>query len=185
MQVNKSEMYSRRPLVTEIKLHMAEVQNLFIKLLSDPKSKHLSREACCLGLAACRGLTKTAAAEHATEGMPSFGSEELNHRLLRAFGQTTNFGGSAYQETAQQASERRAAERDGTEQARTGMEQFGEESEVGGASGLGEAALNSYKEMASGMLTVSPSATSATSINCHALHLRTRCWKTISFIKPL
>jgi proteasome component ECM29 len=170
MQVNKSEIYSRRPLVTDINQHMAEVQNLFIKLLSDPKSKHLSREACCLGLAACRGLTKTAVAEqNVTAAMPSFGTEELNHRLLRAFGQTNNFGGSAYQETVQQAADRRAAETGGTEQARTGMEQFGEESEVGGASGLGEAALNSYKEMASGKLTVSPSATF---IKCHAFHLR-------------
>jgi proteasome component ECM29 len=146
-------MFSRRPLVAEIKLHMAEVQDVFIKLLSDPKSKHLSREACCLGLVACRGLTKIAFAEqNVSTGKPSFGTEELNHRLLRAFGQTTNFGGSAYQETVQQAAERRAAEMEGAEQARTGMELFGEESEVGGASGLGEAALNSYKEMASGKL---------------------------------
>jgi proteasome component ECM29 len=147
---------------------MAEVQNLFIKLLSDPKSKHLSREACCLGLAACRGLTKPAVAEqHVSDCNPNIGTEDLNLRLLRAFGQTTHFGGSAYQETPQQAAERRGAERSGSEQARTGMEQFGEESEVGGASGLGEAALNSYKEMASGTLFVPPSTT----INCHAFTL--------------
>lgn len=147
--VNKHENYSRRPLVTEIKRNMAEVQAVFIALLSDPKSKHLSRESCCLGLAACRGLTaKEIGTDAATGGdKGDFSTEQLNHRLVRAFGQTTNFGGSAYQETAQQAAQRRAAE-----QAENGgstvMEQFGQESEVGGVSGLGESALNSYKEMA-------------------------------------
>lgn len=146
---NKHKNYSQRPLVTEVKRNMAEVQTVFIALLSDPKSKHLSRESCCLGLAACRGLTTKETGLVAVAGGSNgdFSTEQLNHRLLRAFGQTTNFGGSAYQETAQQAAQRRAAE-----QAENGgstvMEQFGEESEVGGVSGLGESSLNSYKEMA-------------------------------------
>lgn len=114
---------------------------MFISLLSDPKSKHLSRESCCLGLAACRGLTTK-------EGGDNLSAEQLNHRLLRAFGQTTNFGGSAYQETREQAAQRRATER--SENETTVMEQFGEESQVGGASGVSESALNSYKEMAAG-----------------------------------
>ena len=133
--------YSKRPLVVEIKRHMQEVQSLFISLLSDPKSRHLSRESCCLGLSACRGLTKAGAGDN-------FSTEELNHRLCSAFGQTTNHGQSAYQETPEQAAQRRAAERGSS--GATIMEPFGEENfaEVGGASGVSESALNSYKEMA-------------------------------------
>ena len=131
---------------------MAEIQSLFIDLLSNPKSKQLSRESCCLGLAACRGLTKAQATSDQTGG--NFSTDELNHRLLRAFGHTTNFGGSAYQETPEQAAVRRTAERNESGATETEgsnvMEPFGGESEVGGASGLGESALNSYKEMASG-----------------------------------
>jgi proteasome component ECM29 len=135
---------------------MAEVQQVFISLLSDPKSKHLSRECCCLGLAACRGLSTNAtsseeSAGHRSGSGTSCTTEELNHRLLRAFGQTTNYGGSAYQETREQAAERRERERSEPSRS-TVMDQFGEEnvSEVGGASGLGESALTSYKEMAAG-----------------------------------
>ncbi|CAB9497586.1 associated protein ECM29 homolog [Seminavis robusta] len=148
--VNKNESYAQRSLVLEIKRQLGEIQLVFIRLLSDPKSKHLSRESCCLGLAACRGLTKSVN----VEGVRDMGTEELNSRLLRAFGQTSNYGGSAYQETAQQAAQRRAAESGESGQVNTGMEQFGEGSEVGGASGLGEAALNSYKEMAAAAISL-------------------------------
>lgn len=129
---------------------------MFISLLSDPKSKHLSRESCCLGLAACRGLTN---AGSDGEG-PSRGSgdscrtEHLNQRLLRAFGQTANYGGSAYQESREQAAQRRATEQDSDTPMSAVMEQFGEESEIGGANGLGESALTSYKEMAAGTLRI-------------------------------
>ena len=77
---------------------------------------------------------------------------ELNNRLLRAFGQTTNFAGSAFMETTAQASARRAAERGSAAASQAGpdiMEAFGhEENEVGGAAGISEAALGAYREMA-------------------------------------
>lgn len=149
--VNKDEGYARRFLVVEIKRHMAEIQGLFIALLSNPKSKQICRESCCLGLSACRGLTKDQATD--AQSSNNLSTDELNHRLLRAFG-TTNHGGSAYQETPEQAAARRTAERSESGATETGganvMEQFGGEPEVGGQAGLGESALNSYKEMASG-----------------------------------
>ena len=128
---------------------MTEVQSLFISLLSDPKSKHLSRESCSLGLAACRGLTTSSPEDGSDGDGNNCSTEELNHRLLRAFGQTTKYGGSAYQETREQAAQRRATERGGSENANV-LEQFGDESQVGGASGMAESALSSYKEMAAG-----------------------------------
>ena len=137
-------------MVIEIRQHLTEVQGLFIALLSDSKSKHLSRESCSLGLAACRGLTTSSSQEGRDGGDgDNCSTEELNHRLLRAFGQTTNYGGSAYQETREQAAQRRAAERSESENAAV-MEQFGDENQVGGASGISESALSSYKEMAAG-----------------------------------
>ena len=143
--MSKHSDYSRRLLVVEIKRHLAEVQALFIALLSDPKCKQISRESCCLGVAACRGLTGIGSGGEYDGGCDT---EELNNRLLRAFGQTTSYGGSAYQETTEQAAQRRATDRG--EAGFALMDPFGEESEVGGASGLGESALTSYKEMAAG-----------------------------------
>ena len=155
--VNKDESYARRFLVVEIKRHMVEIQSLFIALLSNPKSKQMSRESCCLGLSACRGLTKDQATDDQSNNTMS--TDELNHRLLRAFG-TTNHGGSAYQETPEQAAARRSAERSESGAPEIGganvMEQFGGEPEVGGQAGLGESALNSYKEMAAGKFVTSP-----------------------------
>ena len=71
--------------------------------------------------------------------------DDLNIRLLRAFGQTTNYSGSAMIETQAQATARRIRE---------GSQPVGDtpdiqQSEVGGASGIGEAALGAYREMAS------------------------------------
>jgi proteasome component ECM29 len=133
-----------RPLVSSLLLHLNEIQEAFLSLLSDSKGKQFSRESSCIGLAACRGL-----AGH-TIGRESESNEEqpvldLNDRLLRAFGQTTKYGGSAMMETEAQAAARRAAE---------GRNQNSEEvletpqNEVGGASGIGEAALGAYREMA-------------------------------------
>ena len=150
-QVNKKKSYSKRFLVVELNRHMSEILALFIALLSNPKCKQLSREACCLGLAACRGITKNGISTVVSQSGESFCADELNHRLLRAFGHTTNFGGSAYQETHEQAAARRAGEQNEFRGSETGiMEPFGGESEIGGQAGLGESALNSYKEMAAG-----------------------------------
>jgi proteasome component ECM29 len=110
-----------------------EIQDCFLFLLTDSKSNQLSRESCCLGLAACNKIVV------ASE------SEELKGRLLRSFGSTTNHGGSAMQETAEQASQRRRA--DGTTD--TGSSEQTTGIDVGGAGGVSEAALGAYREMAS------------------------------------
>lgn len=113
--------------------HLHEVQDTFLFLLADGKSTQLSRESCCLGLAACEKLVV------ASE------SDELKLRLLKSFGQTTNHGGSAMQETPHQAGERRRSE--GMETSEIG----GDTStvETGGAAGMSEASLGAYREMAS------------------------------------
>jgi proteasome component ECM29 len=74
-------------------------------------------------------------------------SDELNQKLLKAFGQTTVFGGSAYMETPAQAAARRANE--GTRDRHDNQEIVIAEDEVGGASGISQAALGAYREMAS------------------------------------
>lgn len=110
-----------------------EIQDCFLFLLVDPKSDQLSRESCCLGLAACNKLVM------ASE------SDELKGRLLRSFGTTTNHGGSAMQETADQAAQRRRADgantADDSQTTTPGVD-------VGGAGGVSEAALGAYREMA-------------------------------------
>lgn len=125
---------------------LAEVQSAFITLLADPKGKQLARESCCLGLAACQGLAQ--AVTRADEPMKVRLSEELNDSLLHAFGQTTNFGGSALMETRSQNRVRRQQGDQESEANSALTESFGIEAEVGGAAGLGEAALGAYREMA-------------------------------------
>ncbi len=95
----------------------------------------MSRESCCLGLAACNKIVV------ASE------SDELKGRLLRSFGSTTNHGGSAMQETAEQAAQRRQAE--GANGA-NGTDNFDTTAgiDVGGAGGVSEASLGAYREMA-------------------------------------
>jgi proteasome component ECM29 len=112
-----------------------------LALLADPKGKHFARESSCLGLVACRGLVNEKYNLNLRSG---FSVDELNHKLLRAFGQTTNFGGSAMMETQAQAAARRAAQ--GTSDNEDAPEVV--VAEVGGASGIGEAALGAYREMA-------------------------------------
>ena len=77
-------------------------------------------------------------------------SDSLNEELLKAFGQTTNYGGSVMQETTAQASQRRA------ESSETGNnETSGEqEAQVGGAAGMSEATLGAYREMANAALSL-------------------------------
>ena len=148
-------MYAHRSLVRELCEHLGEVQNAFVALLADPKSKHLSRESCCLGLAACRSLADISGVDEKSTNS----SNDLNEKLLRAFGQTTNYGGSAMMETREQAAERRLAQgvnREGNTEGNTDtvMEPLGTEAEVGGASGLGEAALGAYREMAAAAVSL-------------------------------
>jgi proteasome component ECM29 len=154
-RLNANGASSSRVLVRSVLNHLEEIQKAFISLLSFPKSKQFARESCCLGLAACRGLLKLSMSEN---GGSSLSSDELNHRLLQAFGQTTAFGGSAYMETQAQAEARRENERREAEgrPATNGnsglLEPLGieeERTETGGASGIGEAALGAYREMAS------------------------------------
>lgn len=113
--------------------------------MRDPKGKQFSRESSCIGLAACRGLVKCVD-DLGIESNMEQSALSLNNRLLRAFGQTTNFGGSAMMETEAQAAVRRAAEGRGQN---TDEVLEAAQSEVGGASGIGEAALGAYREMAS------------------------------------
>lgn len=78
--------------------------------------------------------------------------DSMNDSLLKAFGQTTTFGGSAMMESQTQNAERLRNEntdRGIIEGAANTTDQFGmETTEVGGAAGLGEAALGAYREMA-------------------------------------
>lgn len=141
-QVNNDPSYAVTALIKELCEHLDEFQNSFITILSDPKSKHLCRESCCLGLAACRSIAKL-----------SDRGNEVNAKLLQAFGQTTNYGTSAMQETQSQANRRRA--REGSSENRNGeaiaeaiAEAIGIEPEVGGAAGVSEASLGAYREMA-------------------------------------
>jgi hypothetical protein len=82
--VNKDPVYANRPLVQTLLKHLDKVQALFIQLLVDPKTKHLSRESCCLGLAACRGLAKASDNSSAVETGDAV--SDMNQRVLRAFG---------------------------------------------------------------------------------------------------
>ena len=137
-KVNLDANASHRSMIRELCSRVEEVQGCFLKLLADPKSRHLSRESCCLGLAACRSLAAISSSKYL--------SDDMNTRLLRAFGQTTVHGGSAMQETPEQAAERRRAE--GNTEQDTIEDVDMPNAEVGGASGIGEASLGAYREMA-------------------------------------
>ncbi|VEU39441.1 unnamed protein product [Pseudo-nitzschia multistriata] len=121
-----------------LQLSLHEIQDCFLFLLVDAKSNQISRESCCLGLAGCNKLVV------ASE------SDELKGRLLRSFGTTTNHGGSAMQETEEQAAQRRRTEgSDNDNNANNGeSETVGVGIDVGGAGGVSEAALGAYREMA-------------------------------------
>jgi proteasome component ECM29 len=123
--------FHSRMLVKEVVDQLQKIQYAFIQLLKDPKSKHLARESCCRGLAACRGLSLAC---QAGETM----SDKLDDLLLKAFGQTSNYGRSAMMESEEQARERRNQDGRGADL---------EQTEVGGASGVSESALGAYREM--------------------------------------
>lgn len=135
-----------RAFVQEIWSNVSLFQESFIKLLADPKSTHLSRECCCRGLAACRGLASAMNSFNVNDTIPSQ-IESLNISLLNAFGQSTNYGGSAMQETDSQALQRRN-ESEGIADINA------QETQVGGAAGISEAALGAYREMASAALSL-------------------------------
>ena len=97
------------------------LQAVFVKSLSDPKSKQLSRECSCRGLAACFGLSK--AAGEVGE------SDALNESLLKAFGQTTNHGGSAMMETREQEALRRIQNAETQAEGREALNTFLEQGE--------------------------------------------------------
>jgi proteasome component ECM29 len=138
--------------VQELCSRLGEVQSCFISLLADPKTKHLCRESCCLGLAACRSLANVSRSSE----KQSNSSENMNEKLLRAFGQTSNYGGSAMQETRAQADDRRRTEgvRSNTDDVGLSNEAVETEAETGGASGMGEAALGAYREMAAAAVSL-------------------------------
>lgn len=148
--VNLNNKYIGRALVAEIIKRLFEIQNAFVLLLADPRCKQLSRESCCLGLAACQGIAVIVSGQNG----PSQDSlkDSMNDSLLKAFGQTSTYGGSAMMESQAQNAERVRREnvnRGMTEGAAISTDQFGiETTEVGGAAGLGEAALGAYREMA-------------------------------------
>jgi len=150
-QSNRDASYAGRAFVKEISKRLLWIQQVFIQLLSDPKSKQLARESCCLGLAACRSLISSS---YEKDGVREDACEELNIRLLRAFGQTTKYAGSVYMETQAQASARRATERGTAPPGNDLMEAFGIENEIGGASGISEASLGAYREMAAASVSL-------------------------------
>lgn len=129
--------FASRAMIRETSDHLKEIQYSFIQLLRDPKTKQLARESCCLGLAACRGLSLACHTNNA--------SDDLNELLLKSFGQTSNFGQSAMMETNEQARERRNE---------SNVDENLQQIEVGGAAGLAEASLGAYKEMASAAIAV-------------------------------
>jgi len=135
---------TQRAFIQEIRKNLILFQGSFIKLLADPKSKQLSRESCCKGLAGCRGL---AAAINPSEVVGESLSQSLNAKLLKTFGQTTKYAGSAMQETETEASQRRN-EADGNN------ETNGQETQAGGAAGMSEATLGAYREMSSAALSL-------------------------------
>lgn len=123
----------------------------FLSLLADGKSKQLARESCCIGLAACHGFSVATSKEF----NQSDETKKLNERLLRAFGESKNHGGSALMETRSQHSQRMSTnDRSDRGGAVSMMEDLGIENEVGGAAGMGEAALGAYREMANAAVTI-------------------------------
>lgn len=104
------------------------------------------RESCQLGLAACYSISKVQLDHKPTPFTQNEFSTNLTDNLLRAFGQTTNYGTSAFMETTEQN-----ARRTGTSLTNDTIDS---EVEVGGVAGLGEAALGAFREMASAAVAV-------------------------------
>ena len=150
-QMNRDRGFASRNFLKEVCSRLVDIQATFVRLLSYPKNKQLGRESCCLGLSACYGLANASS-------LTNQDTLGLNSRLIAAFGATTNYGSSAMQETASQHRERLSQEnRDGDAgvgAAAAMMEDFGMETEIGGASGMSEATLGAYREMAAASVSL-------------------------------
>lgn len=150
--VNGNIEHFGRALVVEIVKLLPEIQKAFILLLADPRCHQFSRESCCLGLASCQGIAEAVTRSiEKPQGFHVSLKDSMNESLLKAFGQTTSYSGSAMMESQAQNAERvrqENREREGIGAAAT-TEPFGiETAEIGGAAGLAEAALGAYREMA-------------------------------------
>jgi len=141
-RVHQNATSLKREFVKMICEHLDNIQKALLLLLADPKSKQISRESCQLGLAACYGLSCLSLRQRGESATKS-DSNSLNDSLLRAFGQTSNYGGSAMMESRTQHEERVGPA------ANSLMETADNEAEVGGAVGMSEAALGAFREMAS------------------------------------
>ena len=108
------EIDKDNPFVKLIKEMLEVIQAKFVTGLKDDKGKQLSRECCCRGLAACFGFSKVAG-----------GSVEVSSSLLKAFGQTTNHGGSAMMETREQEAMRRVQNAETEAEGREGESERG------------------------------------------------------------
>ena len=151
------EKPSSSSFVNDVWSMLLTFQTNFVKALADPKSKQLSRECACRGLAACYGFSKV------FDCGKSESSVEMNEQLLRAFGQTTNHGGSAFMETREQEMERRMANEAAAANSSGGRgglastshaEGYGNSASEGGQAGVSEAALGAYREMAAAAVEV-------------------------------
>ncbi len=137
-----------RDFIKEVCKHLSDIQKAFVLLLADPKSKQVGRESCQLGLAACYAISAVLSDKVGSDMTMQVSSDVLNESLLRAFGQTSNHGGSALMENRSQQEERVGSA------AASMMERFGTETEVGGAAGMSEAALGAFREMASASIVL-------------------------------
>lgn len=150
--LHRDARYFKRVFSEEINKLLIEIQIAFLSLLSDSKSKQLTRESCCIGLAACHGFSVVVSKYFSA--YQSVETRVLNERLLRAFGESRNHGGSAFMETRNQHAQRMRQNANGNQEAVSMTEDFGIETEVGGAVGMGEAALGAYREMANAAVTM-------------------------------
>ena len=121
---------------------MVAIQETFISLLGDVKSTQFSRESCCIGLGACHSILLKNSSECGTL------RETTTGRLLKAFGQTSDHGVSAYMETGDQAAARRA------EEGELPARQADREAGVGTVAGMDEASLRAYREAASACVSL-------------------------------
>ncbi len=149
---------SRRGLAQEVFRQLVEIQATFLSLLADPKSKQLTRESCCIGLAALHGFSIACSGEsifNVSRQITNYHETKvLNERLLRAFGESKHHGGSAFMETRNQHAQRIRSNDREEHDAISMAENFGMETEIGGTAGMGEAALGAYREMANAVVTL-------------------------------
>eukprot|EP00592_Proboscia_alata_P011054 CAMPEP_0194364980 /NCGR_PEP_ID=MMETSP0174-20130528/12930_1 /TAXON_ID=216777 /ORGANISM="Proboscia alata, Strain PI-D3" /LENGTH=2864 /DNA_ID=CAMNT_0039139339 /DNA_START=143 /DNA_END=8734 /DNA_ORIENTATION=+ len=175
--VAMEEVVSGRGFVQAVLKKLFRIQTSFLSLMSDSKCKQLPRESCCLGLAACHGIASAmkhytlktsnsndgsddnSISDNISSNKNSTDEEALDRRLLRSFGLTTNFGGSAMIETREQATDRHQENQSSSSEGNTNNQNsnssdYVENTEQGGVVGMSEAALGAYREMAAAALAV-------------------------------